>query len=210
MCFLLKGRRTGPWNYGTKFASSAKMQFLETRVVSNSSTMERSRAPRTHVRVSRLVHLPEIPRGIEVVVVPELSRCPIFGPPPLEVPRVVILEDVEDDMPPMDDEPVEVRPRSLGRAGRLLQAMRRAESLRPGEPRRRRQLVAAPPTPLREDSLPNPGASSSSSDRIPSGTPPPGYQEQDPLVELGQLTSSWKTPGEILVYLLSMLVGKEN
>ena len=186
MCFLLKGRRTGPWNYGTKFASSAKMQFLETRVVSNSSTMERSRAPRTHVRVSRLVHLPEIPRGIEVVVVPELSRCPIFGPPPLEVPR------------------------SLGRAGRLLQAMRRAESLRPGEPRRRRQLVAAPPTPLREDSLPNPGASSSSSDRIPSGTPPPGYQEQDPLVELGQLTSSWKTPGEILVYLLSVLVGKEN
>ena len=81
--------------------------------------MERSRAPRTHVRVSRLVHLPEIPRGIEVVVVPELSRCPIFGPPPLEIPRVVILEDVEDDMPPMDDDPVEVRPRSLGRAGEI-------------------------------------------------------------------------------------------
>ena len=111
---------------------------------------ERTRTPRTHVRVSRLVRLPEIPRGMDVVVVPEMSRCPIFGPPPLEIPRVVILEDVEDDMPPMeDDEPVEVRPRSLGRAGRLFQAMRRAESLRPGEPRSRRQVPrSAPRVPL--------------------------------------------------------------
>ena len=174
-----------------------KCNFLETSYVSNSLNMERSRTPRTHVRVSRLVHLPEVPRGLEVFVVPEMSRCPIFGPPPLEIPRVVILEDVEDDMPPMDDDPVEVRPRSLGRAGRLLQAMRRAESLRPGEPRRRRQPVVVPPVPVREDSLPTPGAAPSPLDVLPSGTPPPGYQEQDPLMELGQLASSWKTPGEV-------------
>ena len=112
--------------------------------------MERTQTPRTHVRVSRLVRLPEIPRGLEVVVVPEMSRCPIFGPPHLDIPRVVTLEDVEDNMPPMDEDPVEVRPRSLGRAGRLLQAMRRAESLRPGEPRSRRlQPTLVPPVPMR-------------------------------------------------------------
>ena len=32
---------------------------------------------------------------------------------------------------------------------------------------------------------------------VPSGTPPPVYQEQDPMVELGQLVSSWKTPGTL-------------
>ena len=107
----------------SEFAKCAKLHFTVNSYVSNGLTMERTRTPRTHVRVSRLVNLPEIPRGIEVVVVPEMSRCPIFGPPPLEIPRVVILEDVEDDMPPMEDEePAEVRPRSLGRAGRLLQA----------------------------------------------------------------------------------------
>ena len=109
-------------------------------------------------------------------------------------------------MPPMEDEePVEVRPRSLGRAGRLLQAMRRAESLRPGEPRSRRaNLRSAPRVPQREDSLPAAGASEVQgevvpSGTVPSGTPPPVYQEQDPMMELGQLVSSWKTPGNVII-----------
>ena len=185
------------------FAEIAKLHSSVNSSVSNSLTMERTRTPRTNVRVSRLVNLPEIPRGIEVVVMPEISRCPIFGPPHLDIPRVVILEDVEDDMPPMEEEePAEVRPRSLGRAGRLLQAMRRAESRRPGETRSRRANIwPAPRTPQREDSLPSTDAASEVSSEVvssgpePSGTPPPVYQEQDPMVELGRLVSSWKTPG---------------
>ena len=125
--YLVDRKRARFMKIWLDFAEIAKLHSSVNSSVSNSLTMERTRTPRTNVRVSCLVNLPEIPRGIEVVVMPEMSRCPIFGPPHLDIPRVVILEDVEDDMPPMEDEePAEVRPRSLGRAGRLLQAMRRA------------------------------------------------------------------------------------
>ena len=166
------------------------MQFLR-KGVSYFLTMERTRGPRTNVRVSRLVLLPQIPQGIEVVVIPEISRCPVFGPPPLEVPRVVVLDDVEDDMPPMEDEDEPVVPRTVpfGRAGRLLQAMRRYEAQRPG---RRSTQRAAPRTPVREDSLQGAGVSGGT---VPSGTPPPGYTERDPMQELGQLVQNWEPSG---------------
>ena len=61
------------------------------------------------------------------------------------------------------------------------------------------KFLGRPLKPLREDSLPVPGAAEVQGDVVPSGTPPPGYQEQDPLRELGQLASSWKTPGKVIV-----------